>query len=94
MNTKFFFVYVLFSFKDRKLYTGYSENINNRLKEHLKGRVKATKNRLPLKLIYYETYINKFDAKTREKFLKSGFGRNQLKKALGNELKKLKYKHL
>ncbi|KKQ98795.1 MAG: hypothetical protein UT24_C0001G0076 [Candidatus Woesebacteria bacterium GW2011_GWB1_39_12] len=94
MNKKFFFVYVLFSFKDRKLYIGYSEDLEARTKEHFKGRVRATKSRLPVILIYYEAYTNVKDAKSREKFLKSGFGRSQLKKALQNKLKQLNYKHI
>lgn len=94
MLTKFFFVYILFSIKDRRLYIGYSEDLKARIKEHFKGKVRATKGRLPLMLIYYEAFTNKSDAKAREKFLKSGFGRSQLKKALQNKLKQLKYKHL
>ena len=82
MNNKFFFVYVLFSFKDRKLYIGYSEDLTTRTEEHFKGKVRATKSRLPLILIHYEAFTDKQDAKAREKFLKSGFGRSQLKKAL------------
>lgn len=94
MNQKFYFVYILFSFKDRKLYIGYTENIQARIYEHVKGKVRATKHRRPLILIHYEAFTNKKDAKAREKFLKSGFGRFQLKKALQNRLKALNYKHL
>ena len=94
MNQKFYFVYILFSLKDYKLYIGYTENLESRTKEHLKGKVRATKLRLPLTLISYEAFTDKQDAKAREKFLKSGFGRSQLKKALQNKLKQLNYKHL
>ncbi len=91
---KFHYVYILFSLKDKKLYTGYSDNLKNRVTDHLKGNVRATKGRRPLILIHYEAFTNLKDAKTREKFLKSGFGRNQLKKALQNKLKELGYKYL
>jgi putative endonuclease len=94
MNNKFFFVYVLFSLKDRKLYIGYSEDLTARTDDHFKGKVRATKSRLPLILIYYEAFTNIKDAKSRERFLKSGFGRTQLKKALQNRLKYLKYEHI
>lgn len=94
MNQEFFFLYILFSLKDKKLYIGYSENLNGRINEHFKGRVRATKDRLPLILIHYEAFTNKKDAKTREIFLKSGFGRSQLKKSLQNRLKQLNYKYL
>lgn len=48
------------------------------------GNVVATKNRLPLQLIYYESYLNKKDAKGREKFLKGGSGHKYIRKQLTN----------
>ncbi|MBI2676834.1 MAG: GIY-YIG nuclease family protein [Candidatus Yanofskybacteria bacterium] len=94
MKIEFFYIYILFSSKDKKLYIGYTENLKIRLGEHFRGRVAATKNRRPLILIHYEAFINKKDAKSREEFLKSGFGRSQMKKALQNILKELGYKNL
>lgn len=91
---KFYYVYILFSHKDKKFYIGYSEDLKKRYKEHISGYVSATKNRQPLDLIYYEAFGDKKDAKARERFLKSGFGRSQLKKALQNNLKSIGYKHL
>ena len=76
------YVYVLHSEKDKKLYTGYTNNIKRRFEEHKTGKVESTKNRRPLKLIYYEAYIEKTDAQNREVFLKSGSGKNFLKKQL------------
>jgi len=64
------------------------------LSEHAKGKVRSTKDRRPLKLIHYEYFIDKADAKAREVFLKSGFGRNQLKEALKRTLVKLGYNNL
>ena len=87
-------VYILFSNKDKQLYIGYTNNLKNRYKKHSKGFVWATKFRSPLKLIYYEVYVEEIDAKRREKFLKGGNGRGQLKIQLGNILKKLKYRNL
>ena len=94
MKIKFFYIYILFSLKDKKLYIGYTEDLKLRLKEHFSGRVIATRNRRPLNLIHYETFTNQKDAKSREIFLKSGFGHSQLKKALQYKLKELGYKHL
>lgn len=82
-----FYVYILLSLKDGKLYTGFTTNLKNRLQQHTRGEVKSTKDRRPLKLIHYEYFINEADAKAREVFLKSGFGRNQLKQALKRTLK-------
>lgn len=56
------------------------------MSSHARGEIKSTKNRRPLKLIHYEYFINKNDAKAREVFLKSGFGRSQIKKALQKTL--------
>lgn len=81
-----FYVYILFSFKDKKLYIGFTTELKNRLIEHASGRVTATKLRRPFKLIHYEYFINKADAKAREEFLKSGYGRKQLKEFLKNTL--------
>lgn len=87
-NSKFY-TYILYSFKDKGLYIGFTNNLKNRLTLHSKGQVFATKNRLPVKLIHYEYFINENDAKAREKFLKSGFGRKQFKEILKNTLELL-----
>jgi len=84
---KRFYVYTIFSLKDKKFYTGYTVDLRRRLKEHAMGLSKATKFRRPFLLIHYEYFINETDAKARERFLKSGFGRNQLKQALKRTLK-------
>jgi len=89
-----YYVYVLFSIKDKKLYVGYTQNVTKRYSEHIQGKVPATWNRLPLELIYYEVYSNTTEAKRREKYLKGGNGRAQLKRQLYLTLKQLGYKHL
>ena len=81
-----FYVYVLLSLKDHKFYTGFTTNLKDRLQRHARGEVDATKSRLPLKLIHCEYFLNKGDAEAREKFLKSGFGRQQLRKSLKRTL--------
>jgi len=67
-----YYVYVLKSLKDQKIYTGYSSDLKRRILEHKSGLVKSTKKRLPVKLIYYEAFLDKKDAQDREKYLKSG----------------------
>lgn len=79
-----YYVYILLSLRDKKLYIGFTSNLRKRLIKHAKGEVPATKFRRPLRLIYYEYFINLSDAKVRERFLKSGFGRTQFKKMLKN----------
>ncbi len=89
-----YYIYVLFSLKDHKFYVGFTANLKNRLTEHAHGFVESTRNRRVLKLIHYEYFIDKADAKAREVFLKGGFGRSQLKEALKRTLVKLGYKSL
>ncbi len=75
-------VYVLKSLSDHGWYIGYTEDVNQRIKDHNAGNNISTKPRRPLVVIYYETYLNKLDALGREKFLKSGSGRMFLKKQM------------
>ena len=65
-----YYVYLLLSVKDNGFYVGFSNDLRYRFEDHIKGRVKSTKHRRPLKLIYYEAYSNKEKAKEREKKLK------------------------
>jgi len=87
--TKRFYVYILYSLKDFGFYIGFTTDLKNRLTLHSKGKVTATKFRRPLKLIHYEYFVNKQDAKSREEFLKSGYGRKQLKEFLKNTIETL-----
>lgn len=74
-----YYVYILISLKDGKLYTGSTPDLKVRFIKHSKGFVKATKYRLPLKLIYYEAYESELDARRREIYLKGGKAREELK---------------
>ncbi|MDB5259793.1 MAG: nuclease superfamily protein [Candidatus Nomurabacteria bacterium] len=66
-----YFVYILYSEKDGKLYVGCSGNLNKRIARHNNGLVLATKNRRPLVCIYYESFTSKGEAFARERYLKS-----------------------
>jgi len=77
-----FYVYILKSKFDNKLYIGFTSNLEKRLSEHNSGGVESTRNRRPLELIYYEAYKNKTDALKREKFLKTTKGKLQLRKQI------------
>jgi len=77
-------VYVLFSLKDNKTYTGSTNDLQRRLSEHQLGKVKATKNRLPIKLIHFEKFETLKEARSREHYYKSCAGRKKLKLILEN----------
>ena len=66
-----YYVYLLFSEKDKGYYIGYSSDLKNRFKDHCAGKVESTTmNRRPMKLVYYEAYSSKELAQERERKLK------------------------
>ncbi len=85
-----YFVYILFSKKDKKLYTGCTTNLEQRLRAHNSGSVLATKHKRPLIVIYKEEYNNESEAFKRERFLKSLWGGRFKKKILNNCLSQSK----
>lgn len=76
------FTHILQSGKDGKMYTGSTKNLRLRFEQHGSGKVKSTKHRRPLILIYYEACLNENDARRREKVLKSYRGKMLLKNRL------------
>ena len=82
----FNFVYILRSMEDNKFCIGFTADLRKRLTEHNNGKNPSTKLRRPFELIYYEAYRNKKDAKKRELFFKSGWGRQFMKKNIRNFL--------
>ena len=80
------YTYALQSIKDGQFYTGYTKNLKLRFDQHNKGLVESTKDRKPLKLIYYESCLDKDDAIRREKYLKSYLGKMFLRKRLKSYL--------
>ncbi|MGE5682026.1 MAG: GIY-YIG nuclease family protein [Bacillota bacterium] len=75
-----FYVYVLRSIKYNRFYTGSTDNLEKRLKEHNSGKTKSIKAFIPWEIIYKEEYLTREEAVMREKYLKSGFGREFLYK--------------
>lgn len=52
---------------DNTLYTGWTNNLEKRIKTHNAGKgAKYTKSRLPVTLVYYETFQTKEEAMRRE----------------------------
>ena len=82
----YYYIYILKSLKDNQFYTGYTSDLKNRLDKHNKGKVISTKNRLPLKLVYFEGCLNQHDATHREKYLKTSWGKRYIKERLKNNL--------
>ncbi len=72
-------VYVLKSLNNWRFYVGMTANVEKRLKEHNSGFTKSTKGYLPWDLFFFESYPSRFEARKREKYLKSGVGKEFIK---------------
>jgi len=81
-----YYTYVLYSKKDDNFYTGFTQDLKLRFDQHNKGQVEATKDRRPLKLIYYEACLSRDDATHREKYLKTYHGKAYIKRRLKSYL--------
>ncbi len=69
-----FYTYILLSEKDNRCYYGSTSDLDQRVKAHNQGKVRSTRSRRPLKLIYYESYETKKVALQRELFFKTKAG--------------------
>src|SRR2546425_988807 len=76
------FVYVLRNRTSGYHYTGHTADLTQRLGQHNHGFSKSTKNRGRWELIYQEEHDSRAEAMRREKFLKSGKGREELNRIL------------
>jgi putative endonuclease len=74
-----YFVYVIKSAVDGRLYKGLTCDLQKRINEHNRGKTKTTKAFKPWELVYYEKFSTREEARQREKYLKTGNGRRFLK---------------
>jgi putative endonuclease len=77
-----YFVYVIRNQSSGRNYTGYSADLTQRLGQHNHGITKSTKNRGPWRLLHQEEFATRSEAMKREKFLKTGKGREELRRIL------------
>ena len=73
------FVYAIKSLSRNYIYVGMTNNIERRLLEHNKGQNSSTKAYTPFNLIYKESFPDRVKAREKEKYLKSGVGKEFLK---------------
>jgi len=74
-----FYTYVIISLEDRTTYIGYTDDLVKRIKEHNLGKTKSIKHKLPVKLVYYEAYLDKTKARIREiELKKNSFKKKEL----------------
>ncbi|NLG07506.1 GIY-YIG nuclease family protein [Candidatus Peribacteria bacterium] len=74
-----FTVYVLSSTKKNYLYVGLTNNLDRRLNQHNNGRVQSTRPYRSFQLLYTETCTTRQEARNKEKYFKSGCGKEWLK---------------
>ena len=74
-----FFIYAIWSEKFDKIYVGMTKSPENRLKTHNAGKSSYTKKFLPWHRFYLEEVVSREDAIKKEKYYKSGWGRQKLK---------------
>ncbi|MCF8214677.1 MAG: GIY-YIG nuclease family protein [Chitinophagaceae bacterium] len=72
-------VYVIRSYKDGRFYVGMTKDLGRRIQEHESGKTKSTKGFRPWKLIFTENFPSFSEARKREKYLKSGSGKEYIK---------------
>lgn len=85
---RMFYLYVLKSLKDGKLYFGSTTDLKRRILEHNNKQVPSTKGRVPFQLRYYEAYFTEHNARIREASLKKdGRALAQLKKRISESTK-------
>ena len=79
-----YYVYVLRSQMDGSLYKGMSNNVARREKEHNSGKNQSTKGKRPWKVVYIEKCLNREEAHKKEKYYKSGIGKEKINKIINN----------
>jgi putative endonuclease len=77
-----YYVYAIKSVERNYIYVGLTDNFERRFSEHNGGRNKTTKPYLPFELILKEKFSTRILARQREKYLKSGTGKEFLKSLL------------
>ncbi len=77
-----FYIYVLRSQTTGRFYTGQTASIPERKQKHEQGLSPSTKGRGPWDLVHQEEFATRAEAMRRERELKTGKGRNELKRIL------------
>ena len=72
-------VYVIRSYKGGRFYVGMTKDLGRRIQEHESGKTKSTKGFRPWKLIFTESFPSFSEARKREKYIKSGSGKEYIK---------------
>lgn len=74
-----YFVYAIESKIKKYIYVGLTNNIDRRIGQHQAGREQTTRPYRPFEIKLTEAYNSRTEAREREKYLKSGVGKEWLK---------------
>jgi len=75
-----FYIYALASLSRNYIYVGMTKDLNSRIKRHNDGREKTTRAYRPFELIFSEALnVERIEARKREKYWKSGIGKEKLR---------------
>ncbi len=75
-----FITYAIKSINRNYIYVGLTNDLTRRLNQHQLGENRTTRAYRPFILILKESFLNRIEARNREKYLKSGIGKELLKK--------------
>jgi putative endonuclease len=79
-----YIVYAIKSLTRNYIYVGLTDNLARRIGQHNTGTNKTTRPYKPFELIYTEQLISRPEAREREKYLKSGIGKEFLKSLINS----------
>jgi len=77
-----YYLYILLNNQKSRTYTGVTNNLDKRFKEHNEGKVSSSSPYRPYHIAYTECFETLKEAKQREKFFKTTTGRRKLQKLL------------
>ncbi len=77
-------VYAIASINHNYIYVGMTQDLTHRIHRHNTGRERTTKPYLPFLIIYTEILPDRVEARKREKYWKSGVGKEKLRKIRNN----------
>ena len=76
------YVYVIESVEKNYIYVGMTNNVGSRLRQYQSGKSKTTKAYTPFRHILTEVYKTRVETREREKYLKSGIGKEWIKREI------------
>ena len=79
-----YYTYVISSQVRKYIYIGISNNVERRLHQHNSGYNRSTKPYIPFVLVLVEEFSNRFEARKREKYLKTTTGRRYIKEIIAH----------